>query len=108
MFATIRRYTPKSGMADRANLDTLRQQLQDGFVPMVQDIPGFHGYYAVNVAGKELVTLSIFDTREAATESTRAAGNFTNRTDLPFDVGKPEVIEGDVLAFAESRREVGA
>jgi hypothetical protein len=108
MFATIRRYTPKSGMSDRTNLQKMQRTLQDNFVPMVQEIRGFHGYYALNVDGRELITLGIFDTREAATESTRMATDFTKKTDLPFDVGRPEVIEGDVLAFAESRREVGA
>ena len=42
MFVTIRRYSPKNGAVNRASLDVLRRQIQEDFLPVIQQIPGFH------------------------------------------------------------------
>jgi hypothetical protein len=108
MFATIRRYMPKPPDFSKDALDDLSQKLQDQFVPTVQDIPGFHGYYAMNVADRELVTISVFDDRAGAEESTRRAAAFIASVPMPFEIGQPMISEGNVIAAAEARRTVGA
>jgi hypothetical protein len=101
MYATIRRYTPKT-TATKEAIDDLKHRIEDGFLPIIQDVRGFHTYGAVNVGNRELVTFSIFEDREGATESTRRAAEFVQKDPLKDQLGKPEVLEGEVLVLKEA------
>ncbi len=107
MFVTIRRYSPKNGSLNKASLELLRRQLHEDFLPVTRKIPGFSGYYVLNVADRELVTLSFCETREASVESSRCSAEYTIRNPLVFELGRPEVIEGEVLTFAEGPEGAG-
>jgi hypothetical protein len=102
MFATIRRYTPKPNSMNKNNIEQLRKQLHDNWLPIAQKIDGFHGYYAVNVGGKQLVTISLFDNQKGGAESTRSAAEFIKQNPLPFDPGQPEVSDGEILTYSEA------
>jgi hypothetical protein len=106
MFATIRRYTATTSIPQK-EIDEFRHLISDGFLPMVKDIEGFHAYHLF-VSEKELCTVSVFETRKGAAESTRRAAEFVRKTPLPLQLGAPEVIEGDVLISLEAARMVGA
>jgi hypothetical protein len=97
MFVTLRRYSPKNGAITKASLDLLRRQIHDEFLPKAQSIPGFRGYYLVNVDNKELLTISIYDSAEGAADCTRCAAEYTLRNPLMYELGRPEVTEGAVL-----------
>ena len=101
MFATIRRYTAK-GTVDKKALDDLKRRIEDDFLPMAQDIRGFHGYYAVNVDNRQLVTVSLFDDKTGAAESTRRAADFVKKDPMKDQLGTPEVLEGDLLVAKEA------
>jgi hypothetical protein len=101
MYATIRRYTPK-GTVDQKTLDDLKHRIEDGFVPIAQDIRGFHCYYAVNVGNKELVTISLFEDKTGATESTRRAADFVKKDPMKDQLGSPEIFEGELLVSKEA------
>jgi hypothetical protein len=101
MFVTIRRYTPKSANLTGANLEGVRRKLHDEFVPIIQKLDGFHGYYCLTVGGKELISVGIFENRESGAESTRRAKDYLKKNPLPVDLGQPEVSEGEVLTYAE-------
>lgn len=101
MYATIRRYTPKATV-DQKTLDDLKRRIEEGFLPITQDIPGFHCYYAVNVGSKELVTISLFDDRTGAAESTRRAAEFVKKDPMKDQLGSPEILEGDLLVSKEA------
>jgi hypothetical protein len=101
MFVTIRRYSPKNGAINKASLELLRRQLHDEFLPIVQQIPGFRGYYVVNIDNRELMTLSLCETAEGSAESTRCAADYTLRNPLVYELGRPEVTEGEVLTASE-------
>lgn len=101
MFVTIRRYSPKNGAVTKASLQLLRRQLHDEFLPLVEQIPGFVGYYVLNVGDHELITLSFCETREGSAQSNRWAAEYTLRNPLVFELGRPEVTEAEVLTFAE-------
>jgi hypothetical protein len=98
MFVTIRRYSPKNGSINRASLELLRRQLRDEFVPSLRKISGFSGYYVLNVGDRELVTLSFCDSKEGSVESSRCSAEYTLRNPLVYELGRPEVIEGEVIA----------
>jgi hypothetical protein len=99
MYATIRRYTPKG--TDQTSLEQLKRRIEETFLPMVQDIRGFHCYYVAN-AGKDLVSISIFDDKTGAAESTRRAAEFVKKDPLKDQLGSPEVLEGDLIVSKEA------
>lgn len=108
MFATIRKYTPKPNAMTKTSVEQLKLLLHEKFLPVAKKIDGFHGYYAVNVDNKHLLTISMFDTQKGAAESTRRAAEFVKQNQMPFDPGTPEVSEGEVITSAEAGRLVGA
>jgi hypothetical protein len=102
MYVTIRRYSPKNGAVNKASLELLRRQIHDEFLPVVEQIPGFKGYYLVSVDNREVMTLSFCETMEASAESARCAADYTLRNPLVFELGRPEVTEGEVLTAFEA------
>jgi hypothetical protein len=101
MYVTIRKYSPKNGAINRASLEVLRRQIQDEYLPVVTRVPGFRGYYVVSLDNRELMTLTFCDTAEGSAESARCAADYTLKNPLVFELGKPEVTEGEVLTCAE-------
>ena len=102
MFVTIRRYSPQNGAINKASLELLRRQLRDELAPSLRSISGFAGYYVLSVGDRELVTLSFSESREGSVESSRRSGEYTLRNPLVYELGRPEVIEGEVLASSHS------
>jgi hypothetical protein len=108
MFVTIRRYSPKNGAVNKASLELLRRQIQDQFLPIIQEVPGFRAYYVLNLDNREVITLSFCDTQEGAAESNRCAAEYTFRNPLVYELGRPEVTECEVLTHAEAPRDAAA
>ena len=107
MFVTIRRYSPKNGAVNKASLELLRRQIQDDFLPIIQEVPGFRAYYVLNVDNREVITLSFCDHPEGAAESSRCAAEYTLRNPLVYELGRPEVTEAEVLTHRQAPREPG-
>jgi molybdopterin synthase catalytic subunit len=101
MYASIRRYTAKTSTTNETIKD-LKNRIEEKFAPIVQEIRGFHTYGLVNVGNKELISISIFDDRNGASEATRRAAEFVQKDPLKDQLGKPEVLEGEVLVLKES------
>jgi hypothetical protein len=102
MYATIRRYTPKTGTLDQKAFDDLKHRIEEGFLPLIQDIRGFHCYYSVNVGNRELVTISLFEDKTGAAESTRRAADFVKKDPMKDQLGSPEILEGNLLVSKEA------
>ena len=103
MHAAIRRYPAKAGSYDAKALRDLKQRVEAGYIPQIQEIRGFHGYFMVDVGGgKELVTISFFDDREGTSDSTRRAAAFVRTDPMRDQLGTPEVIEGELLLAKEA------
>jgi hypothetical protein len=101
MYATIRRYSTKAAVSQQ-NVDEFKRRLEEKFIPTIQDIRGFHTYAVLNTGNKELLSISIFEDRQGATESTRKAAEFVQKDPLKDQLSKPEVIEGDLLLLKEA------
>jgi hypothetical protein len=108
MFVTIRRYSPKNGAITKASMELLRRQIHDEFLPIVQRVLGFRGYYVLNVDNRELVTLTFCDMPDGSAEAARCAAEYTLRNPLIYELGRPETIEGKVLTAAEVVTPIGA
>jgi hypothetical protein len=105
MFVTMRRYSPKNGAVNKASLELLRRQIQDEFLPIIEQVPGFRAYYVLNVDNRDVVTLSFCDTPEGKAESSRCAAEYTLRNPLVYELGRPEVTECEVLTHVELPQE---
>lgn len=101
MYATIRRYTLKAGTVTGKPLDDFKRRIENEFVPVVQEIPGFHCYYVMNT-GKELLSIGLFEDKTGATESTRRSAEFVKKDPLKDQLGSPEIHEGDLLVSREA------
>ncbi len=102
MYATIRRYTPKGGTFTKSKIEELTPRIEQGFLPILQEVPGFHCYYVLSMGEKELVSISLFEGQSGAKESNRRAAEFVRNDPLKDQLGSPEVIEGEVLVTKEA------
>ena len=49
------------------------RRVQEGFVPLISQVPGFQAYYALKVREDEAVPISTLDTQAGAEETVRRA-----------------------------------
>ena len=96
MYATIRRYR----LAEGASVEELMNRVQQGFVPIVSRVPGFVAYHAIDVGDGVLVSVSVFDGRDSAEESTRRAAEWVEQELTELVAGPPEVEHGELGAHA--------
>src|ERR671924_15609 len=101
MYAAIRRYSTKTAV-NQQTVDEFKRRIEEKFVPTIQDIRGFHTYGVLNTGNKELLSISIFEDRQGATESTRKAAEFVSKDPFKDQLSKPEVMEGELLILRES------
>ena len=76
MYTVIRRY---EGAGDSA--EVCRRAVEE-FAPMLKEQPGFQGYWAVDQGEGVLATITVFETEQAANDSTTAAAGWV-RENLP-------------------------
>ena len=102
MYATIRRYTLRDASRTQNTIAGLKQRIEESFIPKVQEVQGFHGYYVVNANDRELVSISIFETAAGAQESTRRAAEFVRTDPAKDQLSSPDVVEGELLVSREA------
>ncbi|MEI6031458.1 MAG: antibiotic biosynthesis monooxygenase [Synechococcaceae cyanobacterium ELA739] len=75
MYATLREY---EGIQDP---EDLQQLLRDGLLAELQALPGFIAYYFVDVgdAGDRMISLTVFESQEAAQASNQLAAQWVDR-----------------------------
>ncbi|MGE0056554.1 MAG: hypothetical protein AB7T32_01080 [Dehalococcoidia bacterium] len=72
MHATVRQY---DGVENPAELN---RQVTETFLPLMKDIPGFIGYYFIDVGdnGGRMVSISLFENEEGTAESNKRAAEW--------------------------------
>jgi hypothetical protein len=96
MHAVIRHY---EGI-DSTRLEELIGIMKDDFIPNTfSEIEGVNAYHVIDSGTGLLTTIGIFDTAEAAEESTQVAANYIREQGLA-DVlpNPPQVITGEIVA----------
>jgi heme-degrading monooxygenase HmoA len=91
MYTVIRRY---EGADDSA--EVVRRAVEE-FAPMLRERPGFQGYYAVDAGDGVLATITVFETEDAAVESTSAAAAWV-RENLPELASMPPQVTAGVTS----------
>lgn len=94
MYTVIRRYRS----AQLGSIQDATRAAQAQFVPILSEIVGFVSYTIVNAGPSELVTVSLFETREGADESVRQAAAWIKRNPEVSSLASvpPEIIAGEV------------
>jgi hypothetical protein len=92
MYAVVRRY---DGVTDAAEAG---RQVKEGFVPLLQDMPGFVAYYWVNAGGGVMVSTSVFQDQAGEEESTKRAADFVSANLASLLPNPPQVTAGEVIA----------
>jgi len=93
MYAAIRQY-----QVDPGSVDEVRRGVNEGFLPIIKDASGFQAYYALDAGGGRLATVSVFEDRAGAEESTRMATDWIRQNMASLLPNPPEVLEGEVFA----------
>jgi len=94
MYAVVRRYEGVTDPAEAARL------VNEGFVPLMRQIPGFVGYYWLNAGNGVMVSTSVFQDRAGAEESILRASAFVRDNLMSLLPNAPEVMAGEVVASA--------
>ncbi len=93
MHAAIRQY-----QVDPGSVDEIIRGVNEGFLPIIKDVYGFQAYYALDAGGGRLATVSVFEDRAGAEESTRMAADWIRQNMASLLPNPPEVLEGEVFA----------
>ena len=96
MYAVIRRYR----LAEGASIEELMARVHRGFVPIISRVPGFVAYHAIDLGNGAVLSVSVFDGRDAAEESTRRAADYVRQELASLFTGPAEVELGEVGAHA--------
>jgi hypothetical protein len=83
--------------------DELMALIQDGFVPLLEDVPGFVWYVAgANTETRGQFSVGVFEDEAGAAESNRRAAEWGELGAAEFVEGDPVVYEGVIGVAAES------
>ena len=92
MFTIIRKFTLARGSAKK-----VAKRVQDSFVPLLRELPGFRGYYLLDGGPDVLISVRVFDSADEALASNEIAATWIRNIVLEFTKGMPEVMAGNVL-----------
>jgi heme-degrading monooxygenase HmoA len=97
VYVTIRKYAGKGGVIDR-----LVPPVRDGLVPLLKRAPGFRGYCAFASEDGHVVSVSVFDDREAAVRATDQVREWVVSSLRDLLPDPPEVLAGEALLHKEA------
>jgi hypothetical protein len=93
MYIAVRRYDGVTDSEEAARI------AREGFVPIIREMPGFVSYYDVDARDRVMVSISVFERKEAEEESTFRAGDFVAKDLEPLLPNPPQVTAGEVLTY---------
>jgi hypothetical protein len=93
MYVAVRRY---EGVPDSQKVARL---VEEGFLPIISEMPGFVAYYLVDVGDGVMVSTSVFEHKDAEEQSTFRAGEFIAEHLAPLMPNPPQVTAGEVVAY---------
>jgi hypothetical protein len=96
MFTIIRRFR-----LTRGSTEEISRRVRESFVPLLQELPGFRGYYLLESGPDVLISIRVFDSADEALASNEIAATWMRENVLEFVKGMPEVMAGNVLVAAD-------
>ena len=96
MYASVRRI---EGVTDPSEV---RRQVEEGFIPIISEMPGFVAFYLVDAGDGVIISTSVFEHQEAEEESNWRAGQFVAQYIAPLTPNPPQITDGEVVAHKAS------
>jgi hypothetical protein len=93
MYIAVRRY---EGVTDPQEAGRL---VDEGFVPIISEMPGFVAYYFVDAGDGVMVSTTIFEHKAAEEESNWRAGEFVAQHLAPLLPNPPQITTGEIVAY---------
>jgi hypothetical protein len=93
MYATVRRYEGVTNPGEAT------RRVNEGFVPLISQIPGFVAYYWVDAGSGVMISTSVFQDQASAEESNRRAADYVRQNLVSVLPNPPQVTAGEVVAY---------
>ena len=94
MYVSVRRY-----QVDPKNTAEVIRKVQEGFVPIVSQAPGFVAYYAIDQGDGTIASINVFEDEAGGQESDRRAADWV-KTVAHLITAPPDITEGEVKVAA--------
>ena len=95
MHATIRRYEG----VDTTRMNEVVGKVNETFIPQLRELPGFTGYFLLEADKGVVSSLSLFETREQADESTKVVTKWISDENFSRAIpNPPKITSGKVVA----------
>ena len=89
MYVVVRRYTGAEKLVEA--MIPRQSEVRD----IISSVPGFRAYYAVDMGGGGVITVTVCDDQAGTTESSRRAGEWVRANVSGATIGPPEISEGE-------------
>ena len=100
MHATIRRYEG----VDQNRIVELSKKVSESFIPKLNELPGFAGYYLIEADNGVMTSFGLFENADQADESNRIAATWIRDEQLGTIVpNAPKITSGKVLVKESAR-----
>ena len=94
MFAVIRRYHTGSD-----SVDEVARRVNEEFVDMISEMPGFVAYFVLNAGQGEIGSVSVFEDQQRAEESNTRAEEWVRQNLGELLPTPPDYAAGEVVAY---------
>jgi hypothetical protein len=92
VYATVRRY---EGVTDPGEAG---RRVEEGFVPLIKNIPGFVTYYWLDAGDGVMASTSVFEDQGGTDESNERAADWVRENLASLLPNPPQITEGEVVA----------
>ncbi len=92
MHTVIRQY-----QVDPGSVDEITRGVNEDLLPLIRDVSGFQAYYALDAGGGTIASVSVFEDRAGAEESSRVAADWIRENMASLFPNPPELLQGEVV-----------
>ena len=94
MYATVRRYEGVTNPREAG------RRVDESFVPLISQLPGFVAYYWVDAGDGVMISTSVFQDEASEQESNRKAAEWVRQNNLAsLYPNPPQITAGEVVAY---------
>jgi hypothetical protein len=93
MYAMVRRYDGVTNSREAG------KRVNEGFVPLISQLPGFVAYYWVDAGGGVMISTSVFQDQASAQESNTKAEDWVRKNNMASIMpNSPQITSGEVVS----------
>jgi hypothetical protein len=92
MYISVRRYN----LTDGESVEEITRRVQEGFVPILSQSPGFIAYTIVDAGEGVAASITVFGDQAGAEESNRRAAEWVKQNMAQSFAGPPQITAGPV------------